>query len=247
MNKMRQWSVLTAVGCLAVLVLGWFALVSPQRTHAKQYRAQAAGVEASNATLQSDINQLRQQQKGQLAQQRELAAIARQIPDNPALPALIRQLSAAAKGAGVDLVSLAPGNPVAVSSTSSASHTLSQSAAARNAATSATGGTASTAAATPAHAAASSLTEIPVTVQVQGSYYNIEQFFAAVENMTRSVLNTAFTIGGANANNGGTSVSSNPNAALPPGTLTAQITAVVFMSPPSVASTSPVALAPAAK
>src|SRR5438105_2143898 len=114
MNKMRQWAVLTAVACLAVLAAGWFVAVKPQRSHASSLKAKAGSVLADNDRLMSQVNQLKQQQKDLPAQQKKLAAIATKIPDNPALPALIRQLSAAADGAGVNLMTLAPSAPSAV-------------------------------------------------------------------------------------------------------------------------------------
>src|SRR3954451_15927540 len=111
MTRARQWSVLTAVACLAVLAAGWFISVKPQRTHAASLRNPATQVDQTNQTLGNQIAHLRAQAKDLPAQQRKLGAIATKVPDSPALPALIRQLSAAAEGAGVNLVSLAPGQP----------------------------------------------------------------------------------------------------------------------------------------
>ena len=54
MNKMRQWSILAGVGVLAVFGAGWFLLVSPQRAHATDLRAQAA-----TQLLQEDRRALR--------------------------------------------------------------------------------------------------------------------------------------------------------------------------------------------
>src|SRR4051795_12086827 len=111
MNRTRQWATLTAVACLAILAAGWFLAVKPQRSHAASLRAQTESVNSSNNGLRSQVNQLRQQQKGLPAQQKLLSQIATKIPDNPALPALIRQLSAAADGALINLLSLASGQP----------------------------------------------------------------------------------------------------------------------------------------
>ena len=43
----------------------------------------------------------------------KLAAVAAKIPDNPALPNLIRALTTASKSTGVELVTLTPGTPTA--------------------------------------------------------------------------------------------------------------------------------------
>src|SRR3954452_189940 len=154
MDKMRQWTMLTVVGIVAVLGAGWFLAVSPQRHHAAQLRSQAASQQSANGQLQARVSQLQQQQKGLPAQQRRLNQIAAKIPDNPALPALIRQLSAAADGAGVDLVSLSPPPPTASPPSGSTPPA-----------------TATSAVATPS--TAGTLAQIPIAITVQGSYYNV--------------------------------------------------------------------------
>ena len=212
MSKTRQWAMLTAVVCLAVLAAGWFLVIKPQRAQASDLRAQKSTVDAQSNRLRGQVAQLRQQQKGLPAQQKLLSQIATKVPDNPALPALIRQLSAAADGAGVNLLSLAPGQPA-----------LSQPVAAAASTTSTTSAPA---------AAAAPLASIPLAIQVQGTYFNVEQFFAAVESLSRAMLVTGFTLAPANGPSGASAAGGTAGAnALPPGTLTAQITASVFESP----------------
>lgn len=238
MNKTRQWAMLTAVACLAILAIGFFVVVKPQRSHASSLRTQAQTVRAQSAELQSQVDQLRQQQKDLPAQQKLLSQIATKVPDNPALPSLIRQLSAAADGAGVDLVSLAPSVPTMAQTQAPGS------AAAKTAATSATT-TKPSSAGTAAHraGAAAPLAIIPLTLQVKGSYFNVEQFFSAVENLSRALRVTGFTLAG--KNNAGTTAAPSTGAgaagaaADPPGTLIAQITAQVYESP-QLAAVSPV-------
>ena len=209
MNKTRQWAMLTAVACLAVLVAGWFVVVKPQRSHASQLRTQAAGLQTTNDQIRAKVAQLRAEQKDLPAEQKTLAQIATKIPDNPALPTLIRQLSSAADGAGVSLVSLAPGQPTLAAAPTGA-------------------------ATTTATAAASPLATISVAINAQGSYFNLEQFFSALESLNRAMLVGSFTMAP------GTS-STSSTSATPPDTLNAQITATVFMSP----QTAPAAAAPA--
>jgi Tfp pilus assembly protein PilO len=209
MNKTRQWATLTAVACLAILAAGWFLVVKPQRSHAAQLRTQTQSVQSANSQLTSQVDQLRQQQKDLPAQQKVLSQIATKIPDNPALPTLIRQLSAAADGAGVNLVSMAPSAPTVVGSAG-----------------------APAARAGGAAVAGSPLASIGLTLQVQGSYFNIEQFFSSVESLSRAMLVTNFTLSpgaGATTSSGGAATTS--GAKTPVDTLTAQITASVFESP----------------
>src|SRR3954454_23548019 len=112
MEKMRQWTILTALGVVGVLAAGWFVLVSPRRAHVSDLKTKAASEQSATAQLQTQVAQLKQQQNGEPAQQRKLMKIASQIPDNPQLPALIRELSDAAHQAGVSLDSLAPAQPL---------------------------------------------------------------------------------------------------------------------------------------
>ena len=226
MDKMRQWTLLTVVGIVAVLGAGWFLAVSPQRHHAADLRNQAATQLTANQQLQSRVAQLEAQKKGLPAQQRRLNQIAAKIPDNPALPALIRQLSSAANNAGVDLVSLSPAEPAATTPAAGASTVTSQSA--------------STSTSTPSAPTANVL-QIPVAIVVQGSYYNIENFFDAVEKLPRAILVPGWQLSLAT---GTSSVSSDSSSAatpggkqLPPDTLKGQINAVVFESPQVAAST----------
>jgi len=222
MTRARQWSVLTAVACLAVVAAGWFVIVKPQRTHAASLRSQAADVLQTNQTLQAQISHLRAQAKDLPAQQRKLAEIATRVPDSPALPTLIRQLSAAADSSGVNLVSLAPGQPALVAAPVAAAPAPAPAAQPGQTVRAANATTANTAAA----AAGPLLASIPLQMQVQGSYFNLEQFFAAIEGLPRAMLVTTFSASPMTQGNttGGT-------ATVPPGTLTVSLTASVFMSP----------------
>lgn len=224
MNKMRQWAVLTAVACFAVVAAGWMVAVKPQRSHASSLKATAAGVRSDNDRLVSQVNQLKQQQKDLPAQQKQLAAIATKIPDNPALPALIRQLSAAADDAGVNLVALNPSMPAPA---------LAAAVAAPVKAAPAAASTTGSAAAPAVHAApVTPLDQIPIALQVRGSYFNLEQFFSAVESLSRAMLVTGFTITPAGGGAAAASTGSGAPAAstVPADTLNAQINAMVFES-----------------
>src|SRR4051794_6360570 len=219
MEKMRQWSILTAVGVVAVLAAGWFLLVSPQHSHAADIRTQVTSQEQATASVQSQVNQLEQQKNGLPAQQRKLAKMATQVPDSPALPTLIRQLSAAAHDANVQLVALSPSAPATVASSAVAAPT--------------------TAAGTPA--APAPLAQIPLNLQISGSYFNIESFFHAVEHLDRAMLVTSFSLApadtaGAGSTTGGSAPAAASPGALPTGWLNGQVTAVVFESPEAAAA-----------
>src|SRR4051794_40152469 len=169
MDKMKQWALLTAVAIVAIAVGGWFVLISPQRSHASDLRTQKATQDQSNEQLRNEIASLQSQHKGLPEVQAELAKLGVQLPSNPSEPALIRALSSAADAAGVELVSLAPGQPTAPPAAApAAAAPTSATSAATSAASSASG---SPAASKPAPAAnAGALQSIPVTVVVNGGY-----------------------------------------------------------------------------
>ncbi|HVA61958.1 MAG TPA: type 4a pilus biogenesis protein PilO [Mycobacteriales bacterium] len=204
MTKIRQWSLLTGLGCLALLAAGWFLLVSPQRAQVSSLRAETATQQSANAQVANQIQMRRAQEPGLPAQQAKLAALAQQIPFTPALPALIRSLSSAADAAGVNLLSLSPSTPVAVAPVASAARTT------------------STGTAPVTRAAAPSLAAINVTLQVSGTYFNVEQFFSNLESMTRVMRVTQLTLG----NNTAASKSSFGSSPV----LNASITGQVFMN-----------------
>jgi type IV pilus assembly protein PilO len=182
--KMKQWIALGTVGMLAVLAAGWFLLVSPKRGEAAGIRDDVASQQTTNSALQTQLAMLKAQAKTLPEQQASLARVAAKIPDNPALPALIRALSKAADDTGVELVSLAPGTPGPVAATAPAAATPS----------------ARTPVAAGAAAPAASpfspgvLTAIPLSINVVGGYFQVEQFFDRLENLARATKVTGFTM-----------------------------------------------------
>lgn len=188
MDRLKQWIALAVVGMLAVLAAGWVLLVSPKRSDAADLWAQAADQQRSNSQLKNQLGVLEAQAQALPQEQSKLAAIGTKLPDNPAQPALLRALSAAADTAGVDLISVAPGQLEA--------------------------GTAAVGAATPTLAAtggnAGTLQAMPLTITVAGGYFEAEQYIAALEDLPRALRVTGLTVApGANpaqANSSSTSL-----------------------------------------
>jgi type IV pilus assembly protein PilO len=191
MDKAKQWVVLTAVGVLAVMAGGWFLLVSPKRSEASDIRALTASQQTTNAGLQSQLVRLKQQAKVLPAQQAKLAAVAAKIPDNPALPGLVRALTKAADASGVELLSMAPGTPTDVAPPAAA-QPVTPSASGTTAASPQTPKVPS-ATAVPA-STAGTLQLIGMNVQVVGGYFQIEQFLDALESLSRAFKTTGLTI-----------------------------------------------------
>ncbi len=186
MDKLKQWVALSVVGVLVIGAAGYFLLISPKRTEATEIRLQAEQQLSANSALQTQIQMLKAQAKQLPQQQAKLAAVAAKIPDNPSLPTLIRALTKAADETGVELISLAPAKPAA----------LTPAVAAVSAPVAAPAPGAAPIAGTPAAASATAglLQSIGITVNVVGGYFQIEQFFDRVENLTRAMKVTGFTL-----------------------------------------------------
>lgn len=120
MSKTRTWSAATAALCVLLIVAAWFLLIAPQRAEAADLRDQTVAQDQSNQQTRLKIQQLKAQYAALPAKQAELAIIKQQLPDNPALPTLIRTLTAMAESAGVTLVSLAPAPPAPFAGTGAA-------------------------------------------------------------------------------------------------------------------------------
>ncbi|MDX6285425.1 MAG: hypothetical protein QOG53_910 [Frankiales bacterium] len=233
MDKTKQLGLLTAVAILAVLAGGWFLLVSPQRADAKQTRADTAEQEQQNQSLQSTIASLQAQHKNLPQVQAQLAKLATQLPSNPGLPALIRQLSSAADNAGVDLISITPSPPTVIAS------------AAATTPVAPAGSTAGTPAARSVAAPNNQLASVPLVIQVNGGYFQVEQFVSNLEALKRSFLTTQVDMAPGKAPVAtSTSAGAAPAAATGTaydGRLTANINGLVFMNIKSAAPAAPVA------
>jgi type IV pilus assembly protein PilO len=211
MTATRKWAALAVLLVAAIFVASWFLLIGPKRSDAAALRSQKVEQDAKNQSLI-------QQQEAFLAQ------IRRQLPDNPALPTLIRNLTSAAGKSGVELTSLTPELPVAVLAP-----------VAVVAAPTATTAPADEGSAAPAPVAAPpapTLYQVPITVKTSGSYFETEQFLNKLEGLKRSFLVTGFSL---------KSVAPVPGE---PAGLALEIKGRVFLSP-AAASTAASATAPA--
>jgi type IV pilus assembly protein PilO len=187
MDKLKQYLVFTMLGCLLVLVAGWFVLVSPKRGEAAELRTQAEGQVVANSGLETKLQMLKAQAKDLPKQQAKLAAVAAKIPDNPALPGLIRALTGAASSAGVELVSVSPGPVAAVAAAPVAGG-------AQVAPVGTTPTTTTTTTAAAAGGSAGTLAQIPLSLTVSGGYFQVEQFIANLENQPRSMRITGLNL-----------------------------------------------------
>jgi Tfp pilus assembly protein PilO len=216
MDKLKQYVVLTVVASLVVLAAGWFLLVSPKRSQAADLRTQAAAQVTANAQLETQLQVLKAQAKDLPKQQARLAAVAAKIPSNPALPALVRALTTASTSAGVELISVTPSSPTLVAGAAPTAGTAP--------AATAPAATGSTVAAPAVDAG--QLAAIPLTLNVVGGYFQVEQFVSNLESLPRSMRVTNLKlVPGTNP------VKPTTTATVPDGkTLVTTVTGMVYMA-----------------
>lgn len=185
MDKLKQWIVMAVVASLVIMAGGWFLAVAPKRAEAEALRTQAAEQLATNATLETKLQVLQAQAKELPKEQAKLAAVAAKIPDNPALPGLVRELLKAAESSGVELVSIAPGTPELVAPVAVAP--VAPPAPAQGQTTPTAPDAAPDAAAAPAPSPAGQLASLPISINVVGDYFEVQGFMAALETLPRAL------------------------------------------------------------
>jgi Tfp pilus assembly protein PilO len=227
MTKMRQWSLVTFIVVIAVLAGGWLLLVKPERSHIASVKSQAATQQQANQVLLQEITARQGQQKLLPHEQAQLQKLATQIPTAPNEPDIIRNMSAAASGANVDLLSITPATATAITAAAPA--------------------TATPGAATLPAATTGNLLELPVALTVVGSYANLESYFQLLEKLPRALLVTSFTLCPMKSTDGGSACAP---PTLPAGTVIADgavgasISANVFFTPTAAVTTPAVATLP---
>jgi Tfp pilus assembly protein PilO len=195
MSMTRRWSLMATVLIVGILAASWFLLVAPKRSQAADLRGQSTEQQATNAGLILKLNELKTQSLDLPKQKAQLAVMRKQIPDNPALPTLIRSLTDAGKKVGVTLLSMKPGTPAAAVVATSVAVVPAPATTTSGTDTTTSGGT-SAAGTTPTAAApvAAPLYVVPLGLEITGSYFEVEQFINKLEGMQRNFLLTGFTL-----------------------------------------------------
>jgi Tfp pilus assembly protein PilO len=234
MNRMRTWSLGAAGVAVLVALAGWFLLISPAKAKVTDLHTQTAAQQQANQALQTQIAQLKVQQKGLPQQQAKLAKVRQHLPATPALPTYVRTLTVIAQKADVKLITITPSVPTAVAVAApvvTAAPTPSASASSE----SATGDAVAAPAVAPV--AVSPLRMIPVGISVSGTYTNVTLFLTKVEALQRSML--VYSIDLKPGGSGPVAPSASASAPSTP-TSVDKVTAVlqtrIFYSPPVVAT-----------
>ena len=218
MSRIQQWMAGTVVALLLIVAAGWFLAIAPQKHKVSSLGAQSAGQEQINSGLRVKLSTLTAQMSAVPSEEAAVAAITQRIPNSPDMPDYVRALTTIAGQTGVELVSIAPAAPAAVALPAAA---VAPAAAATPSAS------ASAVQAAPAAAPAVSLQAISVALTVQGGYFQIQQFTAALQRLPRSTVLTTVAIAPAGQLKA-------PKTPPPPSdaykSLQAQITVGVFMN-----------------
>lgn len=188
MDKTKQTLVIAVVAVLVVMAGGWFLLISPQRSNVATLQSETATQNATNAATLAKIQQLKAQAVEEPADLAALQAIARRLPPDLAEASLITGLSHAAAAANVNLQVITPGAPALVAAPVAPVVTT---APAATGAPGAAGSTTAPGAATgpkgpPVNP--NQLYSVPLSLTVQGNYFDIEMFIHNLEGMQRAVV-----------------------------------------------------------
>ncbi len=180
LSKSRAWIAGTVAVCLLLTLAAYFLLIAPKRAEAAEFRTQTESAQIANQQLQAKVSELRKQFAELPQREAELSLIRQAIPEDDQLATLTRDLQRHADLAGVTLMSVAPGAPVAVVDPAAVTAAA---AAAAPAPAPADGETAPETAPAPVvvPAPTSTLVAIPVTVSVVGSFDASTAFVKAVQ------------------------------------------------------------------
>lgn len=220
MDRLNRWIAVTVIGVLGVLAAGWLLLVSPKRGEAAELRQETASQLDANQALRLQLQVLTAQAKDLPRQQARLAQVAAKVPGAPALAALIRGLTAAADRSSVQLMAISPqaATGVPVPGVPAAPVAAAPVAAAPAGATPVAGA--------PAPVGTAPYV-IPLTISVEGSYFEIQLFLSALEQTTRATRVTGLSVTPAAGRTG----TGPGTASTVSGRLKADVTAEVFYRP----------------
>lgn len=107
----RSMVALLGLAAVALIALSFMFLIKPKMDEAAELRAEAEDVRTQQSQVRAQIASLEEVRATSPDLEAQLAATSAIIPEDPALPAALRQLQVAADDSGVTLVSVAPGDP----------------------------------------------------------------------------------------------------------------------------------------
>lgn len=236
-SKAGPWIGGTVVGAIVILLAAWFLGISPQMAHASDTTAQAQAQRDQNAMTETKIAALKKQFVKLDEYKAKLAAARLQLPTDLELAAYQRELATIATAHQVTVVQ------VSVSSSTGVVPVGAAQAPAPAATDSATTDPSAAAPAAPAGSAViSGFSQIPLSIEVVGTYDNVLAFLNDAQTKTTRLL----LVTGLNGVGQGVSSAAGGRPATSPGDLDLVITGSLY-SLTDQAAPAPAATDPAAK
>jgi Tfp pilus assembly protein PilO len=172
---MKQRAPLIAAGAsLLVVLLVVFLLVLPKVSAIHKANDDLAAARATQTQLQAHLEQLKATEAQAKQIRTELSKLSAAVPPTVALPDLIRTLNDLADAAGVDFLTLAPGQPSAVEGAP---------------------GTLPGTAAPVSGALPVGVSVVPVSVTLEGSYFSVDEYLFRLETLPRISKVNGLTLG----------------------------------------------------
>jgi len=204
-NRRVTWSVGAALVCVILVAGAWFGLIAPRRADAADLHDQQVAAAQAADVLRAKVAQLRAQYAQLPAMQAELARMRLQLTPTADLPTVVRTVSAMSTASGTELLSIIPGAPAAATASG----------------------------ASPGAAAPAGLVAIPLSIVVDGDYYQVVAFLRRVQTeMARALLIGGLQI---DQDQGGTG-----------DTVKLSLTGHIFSLPPTTTGTAAAGVTPAA-
>lgn len=111
MNARRLWQIAGSIVIAAILVVGWFAAVSPVLTQAGANESQRAAVEAENEIQAATLVDLKSEYENIDEIRQQLDNLGVGIPEQAAAADLLRDIDGAAASAGTFVLAVRTGDP----------------------------------------------------------------------------------------------------------------------------------------
>lgn len=186
-SKAGPWITGTVLGAIVILVAAWFLGISPQLTAASEAKEQARAQQDANAVLEAKIATLAEQFTHIEEYRAELAASRVQIPTGLDLAAYQRELNLIASAHSVVITNLTFAGSQAVVPPAAEAAAAAEDGAATDTEQPAEGD----AAATPEPAEPAGVAgfyQVPVTMEVLGTYPNVAAFLEGVQSGTQRLM-----------------------------------------------------------
>ena len=110
----RLWWIAGGLGGFLLVLVGWFFLIGPQRSHTSDVEGQVGAARQQNAALQARIDSLREQNAHLPQYQATLHKAQLALPSESGLSDFLRTLQDIGNSTGTDVQALTVGNPAPI-------------------------------------------------------------------------------------------------------------------------------------